>query len=222
MELSDLFVSHKQVDPVSFDVDTPDLPKNIYLNLERAQKAASGETENTSNWVVGNSDGDTYNWKVGTITSNKPTVPNNTNSDYFTNLRNFIIEHEGFRDKAYQDGKYYSIGYGFNDPKYKAGDTMTREEADKELDRQLRTREEKYLNRFGSKWSNLTDNQKIALMSYGYNTGDGNIIGGNVAKYLDAGDMKNLRDSISINTAGGVYNSGLDARRKKERTLFDT
>jgi hypothetical protein len=35
---------------------------------------------------------------------------------------------------------------------------MTKEEADKELDRQLKIRETKYRQRFGDKWDNLTDN----------------------------------------------------------------
>ena len=207
MNLSDLFVSHKQVEPVSFIEDTPELPKDIYLNLNRAQKAISPETEP----ITESPETTSETWTVQT----KP-------SDYYTRLKNFIISEEGFRDKAYKDGKYYSIGYGFNDPKYKEGDTMTRAEADAELDRQLRTREAKYRQRFGTKWDNLTDNQRIALMSYGYNTGDGNIIGGDVAKYLDAGDMTNLRDSLRINTFQGKVLDALENRRKRERTLFDS
>lgn len=230
MNLKDLFVSHKQVEPVSFIKDTPELPKNIYFNLDRAQKAVSVDTSDTSSWKVGGNESSTYDWKVGygKSTSN-PAISESSDStspiqetDYYTRLKSFIAREEEFSEKAYQDGKYYSIGYGFNDPKYKEGDIMTREEADIELDRQLRTREGKYKKRFGSKWDNLTDNQRIALMSYGYNTGDGNIIGGNVAKYLDAGDMDNLRNSLSINTAQGQYNKVLDERRKRERELFNS
>lgn len=234
MNLKDLFVSHKQVEPVSFIKDTPELPKNIYFNLDRAQKAVSGDTSDTSSWKVGGNESSTYDWKVGygKSTSN-PAISESSDgtspiqgTDYYTRLRNFIANEEAPGGNpvltAYKDGKYYSIGYGFNDPKYKEGDTMTREQADAELDRQLKTREAKYRQRFGSKWDNLTDNQRIALMSYGYNTGDGNIIGGNVAKYLDAGDMDNLRNSLSINTAQGQYNKVLDERRKRERELFNS
>lgn len=209
MNLSDLFVSHKQVEPVSFIEDTPELPKDIYLNLNRAQKATS--TEPATEPVTESPETTSETWTVQT----KP-------SDYYTRLKNFIISEEGFRDKAYRDGKYYSIGYGFNDPKYKEGDTMTREQADAELDRQLKTRESKYRQRFGSKWDNLSENKRIALMSYGYNTGDGNIIGGDVARYLDAGDMTNLRDSLRINTSQGKVLDALENRRKRERTLFDS
>ena len=59
-------------------------------------------------------------------------------------------------------------------------------------------------------------------MSYGYNTGDGNIIGGDVAKYIDAGDMKSLRDALRINTAQGKVLKALEERRKRERALFDS
>ena len=230
MRLDELFVSHKQVDPISFDKDKPELPKNIYFNLDRAQKAVSGDTSDTSSWKVGGNESSTYDWKVGygKSTSN-PVVSESSDvtssiqgTDYYTRLKNFIAQEEGFSEKAYPDGKYYSIGYGFNDPKYKEGDVMTREEADAELTRQLQTREAKYKQRFGSKWDNLTDNQRIALMSYGYNTGDGNIIGGDVAKYLDAGDMARLRDSISINTFQGSVLAALEERRKRERALFDS
>lgn len=62
MKLSELFVSHKQVDPVSFKVDTPELPKNIYLNLDRAQKAAN--PEDTSQENLEQKPEHIYNWSV--------------------------------------------------------------------------------------------------------------------------------------------------------------
>lgn len=62
MKLSELFVSHKQVDPVSFKVDTPELPKNIYLNLDRAQKAANGDSEESTD--ESEKDTTSYNWSV--------------------------------------------------------------------------------------------------------------------------------------------------------------
>lgn len=58
MELSDLFVSHKQVQPVSFYKDQPELPKPIYLNRERAQQAVSVEDSEVSK-------DDMSTWKVG-------------------------------------------------------------------------------------------------------------------------------------------------------------
>lgn len=220
MKLSDLFVNYKQVEPIEFTPEKINLPTHIYINADRAKRATSEQENPTDVDVVtdqeeGDFVDDMTTWKV-------KSTDFKDHSDYKTRLRNFIIGFEGFRSEAYLDGKHYAVGYGFNDPKYKKGDTMTREEADAELDRQLTTRENKYLKRFGDKWSNLTDNQRIALMSYGYNTGDNNIINGSVAKYLDSGDMESLRNAIRINTVGGVYNAGLEARRKKERDLFNS
>ena len=214
MQLNDLFVSYAQVKPISFKRDT--IPPVYYPNLSRVKKVTVEEyPQEDYSWKVENGTNGSTNWVVGTST-------NATNSDYFTSLKEFIIGEEGFRDKAYKDGQYYSIGYGFNGPQYKEGDVMTREEADIELARQLETRENKYRQRFGNKWDNLTNNQKIALLSYGYNTGDNNIINGNIAKYLDEGNLDMVRDSLTINTFKGVYNKGLDERRKRERALFDS
>ena len=47
MELKDLFVSHKQVDPVEFDPVRHDFDNNIYLNLDRARTATSTESAST-------------------------------------------------------------------------------------------------------------------------------------------------------------------------------
>ena len=52
MHLSDLFVSHKQVDPVKFDRDEPALPQPIYLNLDRAKKVTSDESSRTEDTNV--------------------------------------------------------------------------------------------------------------------------------------------------------------------------
>lgn len=63
MKLEDLFVSYKQVDPVEFNFVKPILPQSIYLNLDRAQKAANPVKttppevkENMSDWIVQNYD----------------------------------------------------------------------------------------------------------------------------------------------------------------------
>ena len=65
MELNDLFVSYKQVDPVLFHFDEPTLPQPIYLNAERAKQVTSEEpeeAEDRSTWSVNESDMST--WKV--------------------------------------------------------------------------------------------------------------------------------------------------------------
>lgn len=77
MELSDLFVSYKQVDPVSFHFNKPTLPQPIYLNAERAKQVTSeepAEAEDMSTWSVDGSDMAT--WKVkGSDISQENSVP---------------------------------------------------------------------------------------------------------------------------------------------------
>lgn len=67
MELKDLFVSHKQVQPVSTSFKPIHSDDNIYLNFDRAKKAVSENSDDMSTWVVGNesSDAEIYDWKVG-------------------------------------------------------------------------------------------------------------------------------------------------------------
>lgn len=64
MHLNDLFVSHKQVDPVKFDRDEPTLPQPIYLNLDRARKATTDESETTEETTPEEKE-DMRTWKVG-------------------------------------------------------------------------------------------------------------------------------------------------------------
>ena len=66
MDLNDLFVSYKQVNPASFYTGVPSLPEDIYLNLERAQKVSQDKKEDMSTWRVGNPQPTSpYAWKVG-------------------------------------------------------------------------------------------------------------------------------------------------------------
>lgn len=79
MQLSDLFVSHKQVEPVSFTTKTPSLPQAIYLNKDRAQ-AITSETkpkEDTSTWKAE----EPLNWKVANsdvVTTPVQTTPSSS------------------------------------------------------------------------------------------------------------------------------------------------
>lgn len=97
MDLNDLFVSFKQVNPVQFQKPRVELPKPIYLNLDRAQKITANdnsESDNTqsdmkdmTNWrVKGLSEleddedsGNDQNWKTRSIrtksTQSKPVQP---------------------------------------------------------------------------------------------------------------------------------------------------
>ena len=93
MELKDLFVSHKQVEPVSFSFQKPQLPTLMYLNLERAQKVASSEQEDSH---IPSPSTQIRNWKVNsTKPLNNATSATNINNEENTEktyLDNYSIE----------------------------------------------------------------------------------------------------------------------------------
>jgi GH24 family phage-related lysozyme (muramidase) len=63
--------------------------------------------------------------------------PNTLNSNEYLG---FIKDKEGFRDTAYKPidtEEYYTIGYGNYSPDVQAGDTITREEADIQLQKNI-------------------------------------------------------------------------------------
>lgn len=72
MKLNELFVSHKQVDPVRFESTAVDPVQDLYLNLARAQQAVSSDVaeEGSEIWTVRGSEDidedteDAYNWRV--------------------------------------------------------------------------------------------------------------------------------------------------------------
>lgn len=78
MELKDLFVSHKQVDPVAFSKEKPSLPQHIYLNLDRAKQATSttSDSDDMSTWRTNDTeDGEITSWRVK---ENTPTETSTT------------------------------------------------------------------------------------------------------------------------------------------------
>lgn len=64
MDLQDLFVTYKQVIPVSFTPTTPELPNSIYVNLKRAQQAAQNYNNTVDNTVDNEEIDDMSTWKV--------------------------------------------------------------------------------------------------------------------------------------------------------------
>lgn len=65
MQLSELFVSHKQVEPVSFDKPQFSETRPIYLNLDRAHKVTTEtSSENTTENTYDTGTVDMSTWKV--------------------------------------------------------------------------------------------------------------------------------------------------------------
>ncbi len=80
MQLSELFVSHKQVDPVVFDRGEPSLPQPIYLNLDRAKKATESEDVKDDSNDVSNNSSNTPSWRVANYEDKLQKSPSSTNT----------------------------------------------------------------------------------------------------------------------------------------------
>lgn len=133
-----------------------------------------------------------------------------------------IASFEGFRSAPYQvPGDRSTIGYG--NTFYENGQAVTLTDSPITQDRALTL-----LTHFVSTSLNtvyalvtapLTDNQKIALTSFQYNTG--HIRGSTMLSKLNAGDMPGAADEFNKWThMNGVVLEGLVARRAQERALF--
>lgn len=103
---------------------------------------------------------------------------NNGGADDYRNLKEFIKKHESFVPKAYQlKGEAHpTIGYGFYDVypgtnrKVKAGDTITKAEADKYLDAAIRNLDNILAPKVPN-WSKMTNNQRDAIRDLAFGTG---------------------------------------------------
>jgi len=131
----------------------------------------------------------------------------------------FIAGFEGFRDTAYDD--YGQLTIGFGTPATSPDQTITREEAKKELSKEVmkaRTIVLEAAKEFGYDWS---DNQIDALTSFTYNNGPGGL-----RQLLTGGEEGARGDDIisekilEYNKAGGKVLPGLTKRRQAEADLF--
>ena len=135
------------------------------------------------------------------------------------NIIDFIAGFEGFAENAYDD--YGQLTIGFGTPATSADQTITREDAMKELSKEVmkfRTIVLEAKEEFGYDWS---ENQIDALTSFAFNLGQGNF------NKLLRGDEGGLRGDEEIsemileyNTAGGKVLPGLTKRRQAEADLF--
>lgn len=135
-------------------------------------------------------------------------------SEYGLNL---IKEFEGCDLKAtkvHPNEKYLTIGYGHYGADVKAGSTITKEEAEKLLIKDL-VNFEKHVDSYNSIY-NFNQNEFDALVSFAYNIG-------NINQLTDNGkrDREAIKKSIvKYNKCGNAVLKGLTNRRKKELELF--
>lgn len=134
---------------------------------------------------------------------------------------------EGFRDRAYpdpgsRDGKPVTIGYGstrYADGRpIQLGDTITREQADELLRREVAETETAVA---GLVKVPLTQTQFDALVSFAFNVGIGALTRSTLLRLLNAGDYGGAADQLlRWNKNDGSVMEGLARRRQRERAMF--
>jgi len=140
--------------------------------------------------------------------------------------RKAIAAHEGVRLKAYPDpatgGEPWTIGVGHTSaaglPKVYKGLTITEDECDEILSRDLATFEDAVKEAVKVP---LNQNQFDALVSFTFNVGAGNLQKSTLLKRLNQGDYRGAAEQFGAwNKAAGKVMKGLVTRRADERALF--
>lgn len=134
--------------------------------------------------------------------------------------RRLVIDFEGFSSRAYQcPAGVWTIGYGFT-AGVQPGDTITREQAEARLDRELAE--------FGAGVARLltrpaTPNQFGAMASLAFNVGLAAFARSSVLRLHNAGDFEGAARAFAMwNKAGGKVLPGLVRRRAAEADLYLT
>jgi len=144
--------------------------------------------------------------------------------------RELITEFEGFESQAYPDpasgGDPWTIGYGFtrlgNQP-VQAGDTITRQEADRLLDQDINS----YAAQLADSvpyWEAMHPDQRSALISFAWNLGVG-FYGGEgfdtISRRLRDKDWPKVPDALCLYcNPGSSVTAGLLRRREAEGSIW--
>lgn len=133
----------------------------------------------------------------------------------------FIRSFEGMRLSPYDDGVgVWTIGYGHTEGVTKDTASITSQKAEDLLFRDMQLARNAVFEHVAA---DLNANQEAALISFIFNVGEGNFRRSTLRKKLNAGDYKGAADEFSRWVyAGGKKLSGLRARRRMERKLFET
>ena len=138
----------------------------------------------------------------------------------FQKTLEFLKKYEGFRDTVYLDGNGIpTIGYGFTDPALIKKGKITRAEADKRLEQEVRTREKELRGKIKG-WGNLADDSKTALLSYYFNYPAGFK---DTTRFMQNWNAGNYYAAIKEVDAGmnDENNPGLRKRRLAEQALLN-
>ena len=125
-----------------------------------------------------------------------------------------IAKYEGFRSYVYTcPGGKSTIGYGFTRKELVDKGTITRQEADKELGKEVRKR----LVVIRKHCKGLTPKQEAAVCSFMYNVGETAFLKSTFLKKLKINDFVGAREEIKKwNKSGGKVLAGLTKRRNAE------
>lgn len=128
---------------------------------------------------------------------------------------NLIKRYEGCRLTAYKalpTEVFYTIGYGHYGADVKRGMTITQQQAEEYLKRDLK----KFENVVDSCNLSLNQNQFDSLVSFAYNCG-----GANLKQLVKNRTLSQIADAMLLyNKANGKTVAGLMKRREEERKLF--
>lgn len=135
--------------------------------------------------------------------------------------KKFIEGNEGLRLTAYQDGGgVWTIGYGHTGTDVKAGRTVTVEEAIRLLECDL-VSAVTCVNR--NVKVGLSQDQFDALVDFTFNVGNGAFMKSTLLRKLNLGDYAGAAAEFEKwDHDNGKVVSGLLARRKKERAMFES
>jgi lysozyme len=130
-----------------------------------------------------------------------------------------LKQFEGFKQDAYQDVVgVWTIGYGFTEG-VKAGDIMSRDQAEERLREELQDYERTVLRACGDKTPN--QNQFDAMVCLAWNIGREGFKTSTVAKAHRRGDFEAAARAFNLwNKAGGKVVRGLVRRRAAEAALY--
>ena len=143
----------------------------------------------------------------------------NLSGDAVNQTKQLLRDSEGFRDKAYWDVNAYRIGYGSdtitdasgNVTSVTASSTVTREQAELDLERRIRTEfMPTVANQLGDDFAKLPASAQAALTSVGYNYGS---LPSSVVKASRGGNLKSIANAVE---ALKSHNGGINARRRME------
>ncbi len=127
----------------------------------------------------------------------------------------FIATHEGFVDHTYNDAVgVKTIGYGHTGPDVKAGQTITRQEAQELLVKDANKHWDgikKYIK------APISQHEADAYASFAYNVGVNNFKNSTLLKKLNAKDYEGAcKQLLRWNRSGGKVLKGLTKRRQAE------